>query len=62
MLRVRRKSFVLSEHLAHNTCALPADGHYAEQEHRKKASRMSSHSMRETSSLRNALRTLPIID
>jgi hypothetical protein len=32
------------------------DGHDAEQEHRKKKSRMSSHSMRDASSLRDALR------
>jgi len=47
---------------AHNSCALPRDGHDAEHEHCKKASRMSSHSMREASSLRNALRTVLPID
>ena len=44
-----QESFVLSTHLAHNFCALSTDGHDAEQEHRKKASRMSSHFMREAS-------------
>ncbi len=38
------------------------DGRDAEQAHRKKASRMLSHFMREASSLRNALRTVSIMD
>jgi hypothetical protein len=38
------------------------DGHDAEQEHRKKKSRMSSHSMRDASSLRDALRRVSVID
>ena len=38
------------------------DGRDAEQEHRKKASRMLSHFMREASSLRNVLRTVSIMD
>jgi hypothetical protein len=39
------------------------DGHDAEQEHRKKGSRMLSHFMREASSLlRNAFGTVSIMD
>jgi hypothetical protein len=44
-------------------CLCPSrNEHDAEQEHRKKKPRMSTHYMREASSLRNAIRTVSIMD
>jgi hypothetical protein len=58
----RRKSFVLSAHLAHNCRALPEMDRTRARAPQENRSRMSSHSMRETSSLRNTLRTVSVID
>jgi len=49
MLRARRKSFVAFSPPSAQFLGPSTDGQDAEQEHRKKASRMSSHSMREAS-------------
>jgi len=57
-----QESFVRSSPPSPQFLRPSTDGHDAEQEHRKKASRMLSHFMREASSLRNALRTVSIMD